>query len=313
MTDKHLNNPEDSIDILEIIQILWKQKILISLITLFFAIFSIYIALSLPNKYQSSALIKVSEVNNQSSGGGLSALASQYGGLASMAGVSIPSSGLDSGTYVTKIIKSRQFAKHLMSFEAIKLKLIAVSSYDAGSNKIIYDNEIYDVSRNIWVREASGVFQSEPTYLEVHETALKALEVDKDEETGLITISFEHLSPIFAQEIVSIVIREVNNVTREIKLRESKASLDYLKNALAAENNKDLRLSINSLISKQLSENMIASVKDDYLVSTIDPPIVPVYKSSPNRARICILITLLGMILSIVFALIRGNFNSKNK
>tara|TARA_B110000003_G_scaffold271220_1_gene305031 strand:- start:15116 stop:16069 length:954 start_codon:yes stop_codon:yes gene_type:complete len=313
MKDQDIKNSESHIDILQIIEILWKKKLLIISVTSFFAIFSIFFALSLPNKYQSSSLVKVTEVNNQSSGGAFSSLTAQYGGLASMAGVSLPSSGLDSGTYISKIIKSRQFAKHLMSFETIKPKLMAISSYDISLDKIIYDHEIYDDSRSLWVREPTGIFQSEPTYLEVHETALKALEVNINEKTGLITISFEHLSPVFAQEFVSIVIREVNNVTREIKLKESKASLDYLENALEAENNRDLKLNINNLILQQLNKNMIASVKDDYLISQIDPPIVPVYKSSPNRARICILITLIGIVLSIVLALISNNFNIKNK
>jgi len=313
MTDQNINNSEPSIDILKIIETIWKQKILVILITSLFGIFSIFYALSIPNTYQSSALVEVSNLNNESSGGGLSALASQYGGLASMAGISLPSSGVDSGTYVIKVLKSRQFAKHLMSFEMIKPKLMAVSAYDMGLDRIIYDNEIYDDGRNQWVREQSGAFQSEPTYLEVHETALKALEVTKDDETGLITISFEHLSPVFAQHMVSIVIREVNNVTREIKLKESKALLDYLKSTLLAEKNKDLKVNINSLILKQLNENMMASVKEDYLVSPIDPPIVPVYKSGPPRARICILITLLGGILSIIAALAIDSFNRQKE
>ena len=116
MTDQNINNSEPSIDILKIIETIWKQKILVILITSLFGIFSIFYALSIPNTYQSSALVEVSNLNNESSGGGLSALASQYGGLASMAGISLPSSGVDSGTYVIKVLKSRQFAKHLMSF-----------------------------------------------------------------------------------------------------------------------------------------------------------------------------------------------------
>ena len=307
MTNQPQNYSEESFNVIELIKILWHQKFLIISITLMFAVFSVFYALSLPNKYESSPLLTVTEDGSQSSGGGLSALASQYGGLASMAGLSIPSSSLNRGIYATKIIKSREFAKHLMSFDLVKAKLMATDSYDAGSGKIIYDSKIYDQDKNIWLRKQSGKFESEPTYLEVHGTALKALEVNRNEETGLIMISFEHLSPVFAQEVVSLVIREANKVTREIKLKESTAAMTYLQRESKKVTSKDLKANINMLIQQQLNEKMLASIKDDFLVTTIDPPVIPVYKSSPKRARICILITLLGGMLSIFTSLIKYN------
>ena len=302
--------PNQSLDIMEVIKMLWRSKFFIISMTSIFAIFSVFYALSIPNSYQSSSLL---EVNNQGgeSGSGISSIASQYSGLASIAGISIPSSVLDSGIYATSIIKSREFAKHLMSFDMIKPKLMASKSYDPVSKKIIYDKDIYNINTNLWIREPSGLFQSEPTYLEVHETALKELKVSRDVETGLISISFVHLSPVFAQEIVSLVIKEVNRVTREKKLKESKLALDYLQQELVSINNKDLRFNINNLIQKQLNEKMLASIKEDYLISIIDSPIVPIYKSSPKRARICILITLFGGILSVMISFIRGNIFNK--
>ena len=95
-------NYNENFDIVEILKTLWSQKFLIISITSFFALFSVIYALSLPNFYTSSALLKVTEQNQQQNGGGLSDLASRYGGLASMAGISIPSSGVDSGTYAIK-------------------------------------------------------------------------------------------------------------------------------------------------------------------------------------------------------------------
>ena len=107
---------KEEFDILEIIRIFWSQKYLIIIITTFFAILSVLYALSLPNLYTSSALLKVTKQNEQEGGGSLAELTSRYGGIASMAGISMPSSGVDSATYAIEIIKSREFAKHLMNF-----------------------------------------------------------------------------------------------------------------------------------------------------------------------------------------------------
>jgi len=301
---------KEDFDILEIIKIFWSQKILIISITLFFASFSVFYALSLPNYYTSSALLKVTEQNEQQGTGGLSDLASRYGGIASMAGISIPSSGVDSGTYAIQMIKSREFAKHLMTFPDIKINLMAIESYDKTTKSIIYNDDIYDIDKKVWTRKDSNSNNTEPSYLEVHETALKDLSVNKDDITGLITISFEHKSPIFAKEFVALVIKELNNIAREIKLKETNAALDYLRLEYENVNQQGLKITINSLISNQMNNKMLASIKDDYLLSIIDPPVAPELKSSPNRAMICILITIFGSLLSLMVAL-TNNFIQK--
>jgi len=301
---------KEEFDIIEIIKELWSQKLLILTISTFFAIFSVFYALSLPNYFTSSALLKVTE-KNESSGVGLSELASRYGGIASMAGVSIPSSGVDNATYAIQVIKSREFAKHLMTFPNIKLNLMAVDSFDNETKQLIYNDEIYDQANNTWIREPSKSGNAEPTYLEVHETALKELIVNQSDTTGLITISFEHLSPIFAKDFVSLVISELNNITREIKLEEVNAALDFLKLEQENVNQFGLKTTINSLIDNQMNNKMMASIKDDYMLTIIDPPITPELKSSPKRAIICILITIFGGLLSIVVALIKSTLQKK--
>ena len=49
---------------------------------------------------------------------------------------------------------------------------------------------------------------------------------------------------------------------------------------------------------------MFASVRNDYVYKTIESPLVPELKSSPNRAVICIVGTLIGFFLSIFLVLI---------
>tara|TARA_Y100000996_G_C22528407_1_gene645438 strand:- start:757 stop:1695 length:939 start_codon:yes stop_codon:yes gene_type:complete len=303
---------KEEFDIIEIIKLLWLNKFLIISITTVFAIFSVFYALSLPNHYTSSALLKVTEKNETSGGGGLAELASRYGNIASMAGVSIPSSGVDNATYAIQVIKSREFAKHLMTFPDIKLNLMAVKSFDKQTKDLLYDDEIYDIAKKTWIRESSNFVNSEPTYLEVHETALKGLVVNQSDITGLITISFEHLSPIFARDFVSLVISEINNITREIKLEEVNAALDFLKSEQDNVNQLGLKNTINALISSQMNDKMMASIKDDYMLTIIDPPIVPEIKSSPKRAIICILITIFGGLLSLVIVLFKSFVQTKS-
>ena len=86
--DLFLQNPypDDEIDLKELFMVLWSGSGLISAVTSLAAVISVVVALSLPNIYTASALLAPAE----SSGGGLSGLMKQYGGLASLAGVSLP-------------------------------------------------------------------------------------------------------------------------------------------------------------------------------------------------------------------------------
>ena len=71
------------IDLRELIHILWKSKWLIAAITTGVAVISVVVSLLLPNIYQARAVLAP---NDQQGPSGLSALAAQYGGLASLAG-----------------------------------------------------------------------------------------------------------------------------------------------------------------------------------------------------------------------------------
>ena len=77
---------DDEIDVKELLAALWAEKIVIFAITFFAAVASVGYSLSLPNIYQSSALLSPTE----GSDGGLGGLLNQYSGLASIAGVSLP-------------------------------------------------------------------------------------------------------------------------------------------------------------------------------------------------------------------------------
>ena len=125
----------EDITIKEVIEVLWSGKITIIIITFLFAIFSVYYALSLPDKYTSVALLKV---NNSDDSSALSGLSSQYGGLASMAGISLPSSAQDKSAYVISSMQSRGFVQHLISFNGLKENLIAAESFDPETNQIIF-------------------------------------------------------------------------------------------------------------------------------------------------------------------------------
>ena len=82
-----------------------------------------------------------------------------------------------------------------------------------------------------------------------------------------------------------------------------KRSIAFLEKEMQSTTLVDMRSILFSLIEQQTEIIMLASVRSDYLFKVIDPAIVHENKSSPNRALICILGTIFGGFLSVIFIL----------
>jgi LPS O-antigen subunit length determinant protein (WzzB/FepE family) len=67
----------------------------------------------------------------------------------------------------------------------------------------------------------------------------------------------------------------------------------------------EIRSSINDVIESQLKTQMMAKVREDYVLKLIEPPFYPEVKFSPNRPLISILGTLLGLMAGTIFVVVR--------
>ena len=67
----------------------------------------------------------------------------------------------------------------------------------------------------------------------------------------------------------------------------------------------------SDLIEEQIKEKMLASVYDNYLFDVIQEPTLPILKSKPSRALLCVLGTLLGGMLGLVIVLVRHYAGTK--
>ena len=135
-TTQNLASKENLIDLKELFNLLWEGKKLIILITSIFALCSVFYALSLSNYYKSMAVLTTKGESNDM--GSLS----RYSGIASLAGISMPS-GTDKGALIVNTILSRVFLKNLLSFEDVLPSLMAAKSYDSESKKLEFDPNIY--------------------------------------------------------------------------------------------------------------------------------------------------------------------------
>ncbi len=113
---------DDEIDLRELFHVLWSGKWLIGGITFAAAVIAVIIAFMLPNIYRAEALLAP---NQDEGAGGLSALAAQYGGLASLAGINLGSQSSDKTALGLEILKSRKFISDFIERHDILVPLMA--------------------------------------------------------------------------------------------------------------------------------------------------------------------------------------------
>ena len=223
----HSQTPvDDEIDLKELFVVLWSGKWLITVVTGLAAVTSVVFALMLPNIYTANALLAPAE----QSGGGMSALMQQYGGLASLAGVSLP--GGEDGSRAQlgmQLMKSRAFIGDFVERRDILPELMAVQSWDAGSDDIIFDPESYDAASKTWLREVKPSKSAEPSALEAHKAFSAILTVSQDKQTSYVTVSIEHQSPIVAAQWVNWLVEDVNAAVKAQDVAEAEKSIEYLR------------------------------------------------------------------------------------
>ena len=294
---------KDEISFAELFSILFKDKYLIISMTAIFAISSVFYALSLDNVYKSEVILEVSDSNS-----GIGSLASQFGGLASLAGIgNIPSAPQDKSSLAFEMLKSKNIVKNIYKYDGLVEGIAAIDFYDPETKEIFYKDKIYDSSKKTWTRKVETPFLNKPSYLEIYKILNEGImSVAKDNKTGFIKLSVSHESPVFAKELIEKIVYEVNETSRKEDLMNSSSSLDYLYTQLSTNPINDIKKSINDLIKSNMEIKMLANIKEYYLIKPIDGPHIPLFKVSPTRSIICIGITIFGFLLSVIFVLMKA-------
>ena len=295
---------DGEIDFRKLFQVLWEGKTLVTIVSGLAAMVSVFVALLLPNIYQSTSILAP---KSDGGTGGLSRLASQYGGLASLAGINLGGLGGDGmskpAIALEKMKSLSFFNQHL--YEDFLVDLMACESWDPSTRQLMYDDEIYDIGSKKWLREVVPPRQAKPSVQEAHEAFLKLLWISEDKNTGLISVSIEHQSPDIAQKWVELMVTRVSEDLRAKDIREAEESIKFLEVQREKTSLVSLDEIFAQLIEEQTKTIMLANVSKDYVFDVIDPPVAPELKSKPARALIFVLGTLLGGILGTVAVLVR--------
>tara|TARA_B100000795_G_scaffold264675_2_gene245457 strand:- start:20118 stop:21041 length:924 start_codon:yes stop_codon:yes gene_type:complete len=278
------NSMQDAsqIDIIYVFLLFWVNKTFILLFTSIFGILSIYYALSIDPTYESSMLLK----SKDDQGPNVSSSLGAIGMLAPSSMLGMQDNRTDEAIAT---FASKDFFKTLFVDEQFLKDLLAYKKYN-GSD--LYDEEIYDSQKGKWAEE--------PIFTRSHRIFLSHLTVQKEKLTGHVKFAIQHESPFIAAAWTEKILDNLNAYLRNMDIKESEASINYLTKMINQAKNGELKKVFAGMTETYVQKLMLAEISDDYIFKVIDSGYASDMRSKPNRAFICIFITGIAGIFSLL-------------
>lgn len=282
----------DEIDIMTVLRIFYARRFSLFVGGLTGALAGLVLSFVVPDLYTST--VRVSPV----SGNAMNSMLQQYGGLASLAGISIPQSGGgDKTDLALATLESDDFISEFIAKHQFEADLLAAVEWSRESGQMRYDSDLIDADGNL----ISGTeFESELLTKQLLDRFNESLSVSQDKTTGFITLRFTHVSPRFAGELLSLLVSDVNARLRGADIAEARAAIDYLENYAQEVGFAEVKEAIYGLIQSQIETVMLANVRVEYALRIIDGPSRPVLRSSPKRAVYLVSGAILGSLLILI-------------
>jgi uncharacterized protein involved in exopolysaccharide biosynthesis len=244
---------ESEIDVVALFWIVWDQKYLVLAISLVCGVIATILALTAVPMYR--AQVVVTEVH-ETGMGAAGSLMGQLGGLASIAGLNLNSTGPDATR--AAVLMSRglvdAFVKH----------------YNLAP--LINGNSKQPAS------EWTAVERFRRTLLDLHEEKLK----------GTTTISIEWRDPVVAARWANDFVGLANELLRARAVEESTRNIEYLNKQLAQTNVVEIQRVMYGLIEAETKSLMLAHGRAEYAFTIVDPAVPPEVRFSPRRTLMVI-------------------------
>ena len=298
MEKRFIDDDEARIDYIKLINVIFKYRKIILIISSVFVALSLLLAISIPNKYTSETLLAPSNPSQS-----LSSVIGGYSALASL-GMGLPTTGGDKSIEAIERIQSFNFfSNHFLPHIQLE-DLLAAEGWDQDSNELKYNPNDFNKEEKKWVREVEFPQTQIPSDQEAYEEYEDILTISQDKTSQFVSISIEHLSPNIAKDWLDLIILEINESMRDEDKKLATNSINFLNNSLKETNLTEMQEALAELLQTQMEKLMLASANENYVFSEIESPIAPEERSSPNRYVILFIGSFFGFIVSILISLV---------
>jgi uncharacterized protein involved in exopolysaccharide biosynthesis len=279
---------DDGFNLYELFAILWRSRLWILAFTVVGLLAALTAALVLPKKFEAVIVIApVSNSTNPAQLGGLGALASQFGGIASMAGISL-------------------------NGDSRKAESLAVLQSEALTGEYIRRNDLlpvlfyrnWDSSKARWKTSDP---EETPTIWKANQYFKKRIrEIKTDAKTGLVMMTIRWRNPIIAAKWANDLVEATNDYLRTKAIAESERNINFLRDEASKTNIVEARTAIYSVLQTEINKVMLARGNAEYAFKILDPAAVPEKPVSPLPGLWSLIGAFGGLFLGVFVALARA-------
>ena len=274
-----ISNQENDLGIIDIFRILLPFKKMIIAVTTSFAVFSIIYSLMITPVFVSKVVMVSLDEDNQNA---LSGIASQLGGLASIAGIATGTNNSSKIDNAIAILGSRTFIQNYLVEENL-MPILFSSDWEE-------DNQIWS--------DGEG-----PSLWKGYEKFERLMDISKDPKTGILEVSISWSDPVIASKWANDIVNRLDLYLKKSTVAESQRSVVFLEEQLAKTKLVAAESMLYSLIENETRNIMFASARENYLFKIIDKAIPAETRTSPVRKQIVVIGTILGFIFGLLIAL----------
>lgn len=298
---------DDEIDLRELFAALWRGKFLIT--------FCVIGAIALAALYLRSAERKYTvryvfaPVASEKSGPNLGGL----GGLASLAGVALPSSS--SGDFLTFkfLLKSEEVAAQILEDTTLTQSIFA--SEWSGADGIF--RQPPDGAYTPYIRAVKKLLTGQDAREYVAPNAARlsnwlggAFSSSEDRDTGFLTLSAETSKPELTIAVMARATRATDRLLKERYIASAEQTMGFYQQQLARARAREHREALAKLIAQEDQKLMLASKGSYFVAEPLTDPSVSLNPTSPKASLVLALSVVLGGFFGAALVLIRKAFKS---
>ena len=303
--DTHIQ--DDEIDLRELFVTLWRGK--------WFITFCVLVAITLGSLYLRSADKKytVTYIFKPVSSEDATPNFSGLGGLASLAGVSLPSSSSGDFTAFKMLLKSEEVATMMMDDVQFIQEIFASEWNDAEQT---FERPppgpltpLKAIIKSVLLGEGESAYIA-PNPARLANWMSNAFSTYIDRDTGYLTFSSETTKPELSLKIISRAASVTDELLKERFISSAEKTMSFYQQKLAAARAREHREALAKLIAQEDQKLMLASKGSYFVAEPLTTPSISLYPTSPKSSLILALSVVLGGFFGAALVLIRKAIKS---
>jgi hypothetical protein len=266
--------PEPSIGAADLWAAAWRNRWIVAVVLLASVLAGAAYVLLTPKWYRAEVvLVPAQERSSQG-------LMARFGGLASLAGISV---GGGAGAEPLAVLRSRQFSREFIEAEGL-LPVLFADKWNASTGSW----EDADPRKHPDLRDAVRYFD------------LRVRTVEDDPKSGLVTVSVEWTDSKLSADWAIRLVERLNERMRERALAEAAANISYLQGELARTDVVAMQQSIGQLLESEMQKLMLARGNKEFSFKIVDRPDPPKRHTWPRLSIVLMLAIVAGTVLSAI-------------